>query len=71
MVEIAAHLVDHVIPAVPVRQWVVSLPKRVRDFLHRDPTLAAMALVSMSALGHETVIRSKTRSSSIVAEPGS
>jgi Transposase zinc-binding domain len=26
MVETAAHLVDHVIPPVPVRQWVVSFP---------------------------------------------
>ena len=26
----AAHLVDHVIPPVPVRQWVISVPKRLR-----------------------------------------
>ncbi|MEJ2387699.1 MAG: transposase [Chromatiaceae bacterium] len=44
MVEIAAHLVDHVIPPVPVRQWVLSLPKRLRGFLHRDPTLAGRVL---------------------------
>lgn len=29
----AAHLVDHVIPPVPVRQWVISLPKRLRGVL--------------------------------------
>jgi hypothetical protein len=39
MVETAAHLVDHVFPAVPVRQWVVSLPKRLRYFLVRDARL--------------------------------
>jgi len=39
MVETAAHLVDHVFPAVPVRQWVVSLPKRLRYFLIRDARL--------------------------------
>ena len=26
MAETAAHLVDHVIPRVPVRQWVLSFP---------------------------------------------
>ena len=28
MAKTAAHLVDHVIPPVPVRQWVISVPKR-------------------------------------------
>ena len=27
--ETAAHLADHVIPPVPVRQWVISVPKRL------------------------------------------
>ena len=40
MVEIAAHLVDHIFPKVPVRQWVLSLPKRLRYFLVRDNLLA-------------------------------
>ncbi|MES9905662.1 MAG: transposase zinc-binding domain-containing protein [Sedimenticola sp.] len=35
MVETAAHLVDHIIPQVPVRQWVISLPKRLRYFLRQ------------------------------------
>lgn len=26
-------------PQVPVRQWVVTFPKRLRYFLHRDPVL--------------------------------
>ena len=29
MAERAAHLVDHVFPEVPVRQWVLSLPHRL------------------------------------------
>jgi hypothetical protein len=37
MVETAAHLVDHVFPPLPVRQWVLSLPKRLRYHLQRDP----------------------------------
>ena len=36
MVETAAHLVDHVFPRLPVRQWVLSLPKRLRYFLRHD-----------------------------------
>ena len=30
MVETAAHLADHVFPRLPVRQWVLSVPKRLR-----------------------------------------
>ncbi len=30
MAERAAHLLDHVFPDVPVRQWVLSLPYRMR-----------------------------------------
>ena len=37
MVETAAHLVDQVFPPLPVRQWVLSVPKRLRYFLQRDP----------------------------------
>ena len=30
MAQTAAHLVDHVIPHVPVRQWVLTVPYRLR-----------------------------------------
>ena len=36
MVRAAAHLVDHVFPHLPVRQWVLSVPKRLRYFMQRD-----------------------------------
>jgi hypothetical protein len=36
MAEIAAHLVDHVFPPLPVRQWALAMPKRLRYFLQRD-----------------------------------
>jgi hypothetical protein len=39
MAERAAHLVDHVFPAVPVRQWVLSLPHRLRYILAWDHEL--------------------------------
>jgi hypothetical protein len=43
MVEVAAHLTDHVLPPLPLRQWVLSLPKRIRPFLPHDPRLAGDA----------------------------
>ncbi len=39
MAESAAHLVDHVFPEVPVRQWVISFPWVVRYLLARRPAL--------------------------------
>jgi hypothetical protein len=37
--ETAAHLVDRVFPQLPVRQWVLSLSKCLRYFLHHDAGL--------------------------------
>jgi hypothetical protein len=39
MAATAAHLVDHVIPRVPVRQWVVSFPIPLRYLLATHPHL--------------------------------
>jgi hypothetical protein len=39
MVETAAHLVDHVIPRVPVRQWVLSFPIPLRILFAAHPQL--------------------------------
>jgi hypothetical protein len=41
MAESAAHLVDHVIPPVPVRQWVISFPWVVRYLMARRPALCS------------------------------
>ena len=41
--ETVAHLVDHVFPALPVRQWVISFPKRLRYFPRRDPAVRGAA----------------------------
>jgi hypothetical protein len=41
MAQTAAHLVDRVIPPVPVRQWVISVPKRLRYFLADRPNAVA------------------------------
>jgi hypothetical protein len=44
MVETAAHLCDHVFPRLPVRQWVLSVPKRLRYLLQRDGPVLNMVL---------------------------
>jgi len=48
MAETAAHLAEHVFPRVPVRQGVVTFPKRLRFFLHRN--LALLGRVRRSVL---------------------
>jgi len=44
MVQVSSRLVDEVFPMLPVRQWVLSLPKRLRFFLHRDAQLTGKVL---------------------------
>ena len=44
MSQTAAHLVDHVIPHVPVRQWVLSLPIPLRVLLAARPELVTPVL---------------------------
>jgi hypothetical protein len=41
MAEAAAQLVDHVIPRVPVRQWVLSFPLTLRSQFAAHPELLA------------------------------
>ena len=53
MAERAAHLVDHVFPDVPVRQWVLSVPHRLRYQLAWDHDLcrAVVAVYVRAVLG--------------------
>ena len=44
MAQKAAHLVDHVIPHVPVRQWVLALPIPLRLLLAAQPKLVTPVL---------------------------
>jgi len=54
MAERAAHLVDHVFPAVPVRQWVLSLPHGIRYVLAWDHALcrAVVGVFIRAVLGY-------------------
>jgi hypothetical protein len=44
MAETATHMVDHVFPHVPLRQFVLSVPKRLRPYLHHRPKTATAVL---------------------------
>ena len=44
MTDSAAHLIDHVLPALPYRQWVLSVPRRVRILLAIDHDLLSAVL---------------------------
>ena len=37
-------MVDQVFPPLPVRQWGLSVPKRLRCFLRRDPEALSAVL---------------------------
>ena len=41
MFDTAAHLIDRVLPRVPVRQWVLTFSRQVRYHLAADPKLAS------------------------------
>src|SRR5262249_28108137 len=49
----AAHLVDHVIPDVPVRQWVLTTPGKVRRLLALRPA----ALTAQNRIFVEEIAR--------------
>lgn len=44
MVGTAAHLTDHVFFRLPLRQWVLSIPKRLRCLMQRDGAVLNMVL---------------------------
>ena len=69
MVETAAHLADHVWPPLPVRQWVLSVPKRLRYFLQRDAALQGVVLhILLRAV--ERALRAHSPGCSVAARLG-
>ena len=58
MVETSAHLIDHVIPTVPVRQWVLSFPWPLRLLFARQPdTLSRCLAVIIRAIETDLIRR--------------
>ena len=59
MVETAAHLTDQVLPRVPYRQWVLSVPKRVRWHLREKPEVIG-GLLRIFLRAVETTLRQRS-----------
>ncbi|MBK6735769.1 MAG: transposase [bacterium] len=56
MVDVSAHMVDQVLPRVQHRQWVLSVPKRVRWHLrHKPEVISGLLTVFLRAV--ETTLR--------------
>ena len=50
MADTAAHLVDHLLPRAPYRQWVLTVPKALRLRLARNPAWTTwVGILSISA----------------------
>ena len=56
MVETAAHLSDHVLPLLPLRQWVLSIPKRLHYFLPDDVVLRGATMRPLLAESTHCVV---------------
>jgi len=59
MVETAAHLIDEVLPRVPYRQWVCSVPKRVRWHMREKPEVVS-GLLQVFLRAVETTVRRRS-----------
>jgi len=62
MTERAAHLVDHVLPRAPVRQWVLSLPFELRYRLAWDHRIC-LAVLAVYARALQGFYRKRARAS--------
>ncbi len=52
LAQTAAHLADHVIPPVPARRWVISVPKRLRGMRADRPiAVAAFTKIFLDEIG--------------------
>ncbi len=69
MAETAAHLVDHVFPPLPVRQWVLSVPKRLRWYLEREPK-AVTAVLQIFLRAVEAHLQKSCQGASVQARFG-
>jgi hypothetical protein len=69
MAALAAHLVDDVLGDLPVRQWVLTLPHRLRYALAYDPRLcrAVLGVFVRALLGFE---RRRARARGLVGRGG-
>jgi Transposase zinc-binding domain len=64
MAETAAHLVDYVIPRVPVRQWVLSFPIPLAHPVGR-PSAAALGGAANRSSGHRDISDQASRTETV------
>ena len=57
MVETSAHLIDHVLPALPIRQWVLSFPWPIRLLLSTRPAAVTCVLAIVVRAFESSLIR--------------
>jgi len=57
MVQTAAHMIENVIPCVPVRQFVISFPKRIRHYLQTHEILKTVLRIVVDEI-RKTLIAS-------------
>lgn len=71
MAERAAHLLDHVLPDAPIRQWVLSLPYRLRYLLAWDHDLCrtVVRVYVRAVLGYCERVRGAPASPTVEAAP--
>lgn len=62
MVETAAHIIENVIPIVPVRQWVITFPFRIRHFLKTDAILQDVLHIVADEVRKRIIICSQSQS---------
>lgn len=56
MVETAAHIRENVISQIPVRQWVISFPKRIRHYLQTDAILQKVLRIVANEIRKRLII---------------
>jgi hypothetical protein len=59
MAETAAHIRENVIPQIPVRQWVISFPKRIRYYLQTDEILQKVLRVVANEIRKKVIAAAK------------
>lgn len=70
MVESAAHLVDHVLPQVPIRQWVLTFPWPLRVLFAARPAILTRVLGVVTRALSTAVVKRAGFSCSAGAQTG-
>jgi len=64
-------LVDHVFPPLPVRQWVLAVPKRLRWYLGREPrALSAVFPICLRVIERHLQSGESDAAGTAVCDPG-